>query len=106
MPFLNRELIEYMAGFAPHYDVVVPRIGPHYQPLHAFYSRNCRKFIADQLLRGSCKAISFFPLVRVKEIGEAEINRFDPQQRSFFNLNTWDDHAAALDLLSARSRPS
>ena len=100
MPFLNRELIEYMAGFAPFYDVVVPRIGCHYQPLHAFYSRDCREVIAAQLSRGSRKVISFFPLVRVKEIGEAEINRIDPQQHSFFNINTRSDYASALSLLS------
>ncbi len=103
MPFLNRELIAYMAGFAPDYDVVVPRIGHHYQPLHAFYSRHCRGVIADELLRGNRKVISFFHRVRVKEIVESEINRFDSQHYSFFNINTGEDYTAALGLLNTLS---
>lgn len=106
MPFLNRGLIEYMSRFAPDYDVVVPRIGFHYQPLHAFYSRNCREIIAAELSQGSRKVTNFFSRVRVKEINEAEISRFDPQQNSFFNINTRSDHAAALGLLRNLSRSS
>lgn len=103
MPFLNTNLIQYMAGLAPGYDVVVPRIGPHYQPLHAFYSRRCREVIAEQLSRGDCKVARFYPRVRVLEVGEAEITRYDPLQKSFFNINAWDDYHEAHRILNTRS---
>lgn len=96
MPFFNPELVRYMSRFAPHYDVVVPRVGNYYQPLHAFYSRSCLEPIRRQLERGGGKIIDFYESVKVKYIGTEIINRYDPRQDSFFNINTQDDYVEAL----------
>ncbi len=95
MPFLNLKLINYMGIYAPDYDVVVPRIGSHYQPLHAYYSRSCINIIERQILNRDFKIINFYARLNVKTIGLKEIAQFDPHQESFFNINTRDDFELA-----------
>ena len=38
MPFLNRDLLRYMANAAEGYDFTLPHINNWYEPLHAIYS--------------------------------------------------------------------
>ena len=91
MPFINPELIRYQSGFAHDHDVVIPRTRAGLEPLHAFYSRDCLEHIRAQLREDALTIRGFFGSVRVKEIGPDEIARFDPEERSFFNINTEAD---------------
>lgn len=94
MPFLNKALIHYLMGKAPGFDVVVPVLHTGYQPLHAVYSKNCLPHIQALLTRDELKITNFFQGVAVRPVEEEEILPFDPDLRSFFNINT----AADLDL--------
>jgi len=91
MPFLNHDLLRYMMGQVEGYDVIIPRLKGLTEPLHALYSRNCLESIEHLLTQGGGRIISFFPQVRVRYIEAAEVDRFDPQRRSFFNINTSED---------------
>ncbi len=102
MPFLNLDLIKYMAGFIAGYDAVVPRIGDYYQPLHAFYRRSCIKTIEKQLERERYKVTDFYANLKTRYIGPEEIFRFDPDQESFFNINTFSDYNQALEIFVGR----
>ncbi len=104
MPFLNLDLINHMGIYAPEYDVVVPRIGSYYQPLHAYYSRSCINIIEQQILNRDYKIINFYGRLKVKIIGLKEIAEFDPQLDSFFNINTWDDLKLAREKLTGYAR--
>lgn len=101
MPFINAGLVRYMTALAPSYDVVVPRVGEYYQPLHAFYSRSCLEPIRDLVESGEGKVTGFYGNLKVCYIGLSEIKRFDPLQESFFNINTWDDYREARLRVSA-----
>ena len=96
MPYLNLDLIDFMEGFTSGYDAVVPRIGSYYQPLHAYYSRSCIGVIEKQIELGSYKIIDFYAKINAHYLGQAEIEKFDPEQRSFININTWDDYHQAM----------
>lgn len=102
MPFLNLDLINYMYEFAPDYDAVVPRIGSYFQPLHAFYSRNCVPVIERQLGKERFKITEFYKHLKVRYIEEGEILRFDPNQESFMNINTWSDYERALKKMATK----
>jgi len=91
MPFLNRDLLWYMIGEVDSYDVVIPRLNGLTEPLHALYSRNCLGPIEGILARRGGRIISFFPQVRVRYIEQAEVDRFDPEHHSIFNINTAED---------------
>lgn len=91
MPFLDLKLLRYMILLAPEYDVVMPRIGEFPEPLHAVYSKSCLAPIDRLLARGGLKIIDFFSEVRVRYVEEDEVDIFDPQHLSFFNVNTPND---------------
>jgi molybdopterin-guanine dinucleotide biosynthesis protein A len=91
MPFLDLNLLRYMILLACEHDVVIPRIGGFTEPLHAIYSKSCLKPIDRLLARGGLKIIDFFSEVRVRYVEEVEVDIFDPQHLSFFNVNTPND---------------
>ncbi len=101
MPFLNLELLRYMVKMAPGFDVVIPRIGDQMEPLHAVYSKNCMKPMEDLIKQGNLKIRDFFDSVKVRYVGEEELDRFDPERLSFFNINTEADLKRAR-MLAAR----
>jgi molybdopterin-guanine dinucleotide biosynthesis protein A len=95
MPWLNRSLLEYMVSLRHRAQAIVPRWHDFPEPLHAVYSKSCLVPIEEQLTSGSFKMISFYEDIEVHFLDEDEIARFDPQGRSFSNINTPDDLARA-----------
>lgn len=91
MPFLDLNLLRYMILLARGHDVVIPRVGGLPEPLHAIYSKSCLEPIDRLLARGGLKIIDFFPEVRVRYVEEDEVDIFDPQHLSFFNVNVPGD---------------
>ena len=91
MPFLNLDLLRYMVNISPGFDVVIPRIGDQMEPLHAVYSRNCIGPMEKQIKQGNLKITGFFDSLKVKYVGKEELDRFDPERLSFFNINTEAD---------------
>jgi molybdopterin-guanine dinucleotide biosynthesis protein A len=100
MPFLNPGLISYMAGLVQGYDIVVPRVAGRVEPLHAIYSKGLLPLIAKRLLQDARQIQGIFNEARVLYVTESEIDRYDPEKRSFKNLNTPEEYkeAACLDL--------
>jgi molybdopterin-guanine dinucleotide biosynthesis protein A len=88
MPWLNRPLLEYMAGLRQTADVVVPRWEKFPEPLHAVYGKACLEPIREKLEAELYKITAFFGRVRLRFVEREEIERFDPEGRSFINLNT------------------
>jgi molybdopterin-guanine dinucleotide biosynthesis protein A len=91
MPFLNQKLLSYMIGVADGHDYVIPRVGQYYEPLHAIYSKNCISPIETLINRSRRVIVELFDYVKVRYVEEEEINRFDPERLSFFNINTKED---------------
>lgn len=91
MPWLNRELLAYMIDLRDEADIIVPRWDKFPEPLHAIYSKACLPPIEANLLEGRLKITGFFGRVAVRFVDRPEIERFDPDGRSFANVNTPDD---------------
>ncbi len=99
LPFLNPALLRYLIGLRHGHDVVVPLRRENYpQSMHAIYGKNCLEPIRRRLEADRLKVIGFFPDVRVREVGGEEIDRFDPERYSLFNVNTPEDLAEARRL--------
>lgn len=92
MPFLNPSLLGYMMHISPGNDIVIPRIGERLEPLHAVYSKDCLDILRQQIEQGKRSLQDFVKQVslkhKVRYVEEAEIDRFDPEHLSFFNINT------------------
>lgn len=90
MPFLNPDLIRFLASLATDVDVVVPVIAADGFPetLHAIYHRAALPAIERALQSGRRRVTSFFPEVRVRTVTREELLPYDPQLHAFFNANT------------------
>ena len=95
--FLNPALIAYLVSQFAHYDVVVPHWNGRLQPLHAVYRTSVWPSLAEQIDRGELRPTTLFERVRTRTVVESEIVRFDPGRASFFNMNTPEDYAAAVE---------
>ena len=100
MPFVSVGLLSYMSQLNQSFDAVVPRIGDLTEPLCAVYSKNCLASIHSLLERNELGVRELFNMVRVRYVEEDEINRFDPEHLSFFNINTQADLDKARRLVS------
>jgi len=98
MPFLDVAFLDYMTQVSPLVDIVVPRIGEWVEPLCAVYSKNCLAPIYGLLQHNELRISELFNLTKVKYVEEAEIDRFDPEHLSFFNINTQAELARARKL--------
>lgn len=98
MPFLNRQLLLYMAGLRRGYDIVVPRVGGFTEPLHAIYSKNCLPAIEKKINAGSPALHDLLQGPRVRFVEEDEVDRFDPRHLSFININSQADMERAKKL--------
>ncbi len=91
MPFLNTGLMAYMSSLRDGCDVVAPVVGGRPEPTHALYSKACLPHVRQRLEADELKITGFFEEVRVRRVSEEELDRFDPQRLSLFNVNTQDD---------------
>jgi molybdopterin-guanine dinucleotide biosynthesis protein A len=96
MPFLNPDLLWAFAGWATGFDVVVLRQGENVEPLHAAYRRTCIPAMETAIRANRRRIISFFPHVRVRYVTPEDVLSFDPDLRSFRNVNTPADWEAVV----------
>jgi len=99
MPFLNKELLVYMLGLVDGVDLVAPRVGGQVEPLHAVYMQSCLLMIEKMMKEGELGVHKLFSRLNVRYVEVDEISRFDPEQRSFFNVNTEGDLRLARELV-------
>ena len=97
MPFLNVPLLQAMAASAlgERYDIVVPTVAGYPQGLHAIYGTKCLAPIERRLRADQRKVISFYPDVRVDYWDEGRWGKHDAEGRTFANVNTPEELAAA-----------
>jgi len=98
MPFLNEPLLRYMIEKVDGYDFVLPRVEGLFEPLHAIYSKNCVTPIKTILGQGKKVIIELFNYVKVRYIETEEVDRFDPEHLSLFNINTQADLELAREI--------
>jgi len=96
MPFLDAAVWRLLLGRTDVVDVVIPVVGGQLETMHALYTKACLPSMERALAEGRMRVISFFDQVRVLRIGEETIRAVDPTLRSFTNVNTPEELAAAL----------
>jgi molybdenum cofactor guanylyltransferase len=95
--FLDTRLIEYLMAQLPGHDVVVPHWEGRPQPLHAVYRKSVVPLLQAQLAHGELRPVYLFEKVPTCHVGEEDIRGIDPEGWSFFNMNTPEDYARALE---------
>lgn len=89
MPFIKTDLLRFMiAQFDKETDIVVPRVKGYPQGMLAIYRKTCLAPIRARLDDNRLKIIGFYSEMRVTYLDEADYAPYDPEGRSFTNLNT------------------
>jgi len=101
-PFLSVGLLEYMTQICSTFDVVVPRIKDKLEPLCSVYSKSCLAPMQGLLEQNELRISELFSMVKVRYIEEDEINSFDPEHLSFFNINSQADLERAKKLATEK----
>ncbi len=96
LPFLSAEVWRVLLEHRFEADVVIPKVGGEFETLHAVYTKACVAPMERALAAGKMRVISFFDEVRVQPVEERELREVDPTLRSFTNVNTPEELAAAL----------
>jgi len=91
MPFLNRDLMVYMAMKRAGKDAVVPLLDGNLEPLFAFYSKRLLNRMEKAVLCGRKSLGDFLRNKRVQYITKEEIEKIDSHAASFVNLNSPED---------------
>ncbi len=102
MPFLDTEIIRFMASYDDTADIVVAQLSGKFHPTHALYSKRCIPFLRVMAERNQLRIQELFQQedLRIAILGENELLPFASRVRSFRNINTPDD------LASVESQPS
>lgn len=94
MPFANRRLLASLRDrlIETGCAAVIPRSEGGLEPFHAVYHRSaCLPLIKAALETGLRRVDSWFIQARIEYFSIAEIQRYDPHQRAFLNVNTPED---------------
>jgi molybdenum cofactor guanylyltransferase len=107
MPFLSRQLLEWLIDQSAEADVVMPLVEGHPEPMHAVYRREpCLAAIERARRQGQQRMTAFLRDVQVREIAEPELRARDRELHSFLNVNTPDDLQRARELAEAMQGPA
>jgi molybdopterin-guanine dinucleotide biosynthesis protein A len=101
-PFIPEEFMRGMVSLINDHEVVAPKSGGFYEPLHALYSRSLIPRFERNIKAGESKIISLYQQVRVFEVGPEIYGKWDPEGMAFFNINTEDDLRRAEEYLHSR----
>ncbi|MBT9150377.1 MAG: putative molybdenum cofactor guanylyltransferase [candidate division WS2 bacterium] len=99
MPFLNLDLINYLAGKMENFNAVLPKINGFIEPLHAIYAQECLVNFHEAALMAEFKICNVIKALTVNYIKEKEIATFDPHCLSIFNINQPEDLEKAEKIL-------
>jgi molybdopterin-guanine dinucleotide biosynthesis protein A len=88
LPLVPMSLLAHLAERGGAWDVVVPVSPRGPEPLCAAYAPSCLEPIRRRVAAGEMRMTSFWPEVRVLELGPLELQAFGDPEGFFRNLNT------------------
>ncbi len=98
MPFLSVDLLRHMVEIQGSFDAVVPKMDWKIEALHALYSRSCLPAVEELIDSRQYQVFKFFSQIDVRYVEEEEIRLYDPDLRSFYNVNDPQEWQKALRL--------
>jgi molybdopterin-guanine dinucleotide biosynthesis protein A len=101
MPFVNSQLLAAERDLLVEggWDVIIPLSSEGREPLHAVYRKDaCLPAIRRSLEENRLRMDSWFSDVKVREMSLDDVSVFDPELRSFMNVNTPEEFRQAEQL--------
>lgn len=97
MPFLNPEVIRYMASQSLDADITLAELAHGLQTMHAVYSKSCQPHLELMVKSEKLRVQSLLDVssLQIRKITESDIFPIDKNLRSFMNLNSPADYEMA-----------
>ena len=96
MPFANLELLHFAGEQIGGADLAIPESAGGLEPLHAVYRREtCLPAIREALDAGKWRVDAWFGQVQIRILERTAYAQFDPEERTFVNVNTPEELANA-----------
>ncbi|MDP2673612.1 MAG: molybdenum cofactor guanylyltransferase [Dehalococcoidia bacterium] len=105
LPFLNVELLRYMAGLPRSYQALVPRSAGRDHPLHAVYALSCLPEVDALLATGGGSMQQLLARLDVRRLDDSDLHQIDPDGLSLLNLNDESDLERARSLWERQVTP-
>lgn len=91
MPFLDREIVNYLGNLEEKYEVLIPKIAGRLQPLCGIYKKSIKYKLETKILNKENRLIKSCYDFNLKVIEDLEMN-IKNLERGFFNINTEEDY--------------
>lgn len=98
-PFPNIDLIRYMERQRDKVEAVIPVFNRQPVPLFAFYKKTSIIPAERQFGVGNFRLRDLIPRLNARLVGEGEIAAFDPDFKSFINVNTKEEYRQLTGVL-------
>ena len=98
MPFAVPSLGRYLLSLLDDHDAVVPVVDGRPEPLYAAYRKTCLPEVERSLKAGELRMKDLLGRLNTLYVGDEDLRRYDPDLRSFLNINTPEDYDRALEL--------
>lgn len=105
-PFVSENLVRAMSKLTGGVDAVLAETEEGIEPLNAFYSKQCLPAVHGCLEAGEFRMVSFHPRIKLRVVSAAELAQWDPDGRTFWNMNTPEDYEKALAMFAEMSEGS
>jgi len=104
MPFLNQNVIRYMASLSENFDITLAELPQGIQTMHGIYSKQCLFTLENMVKKENLRLQEILKdsSLTLRKVEESEILPFDSQLLSFMNLNS----PADLELAQKIQSPS
>lgn len=98
MPFLDAEVIRFMADRLNTEKILVPKIEGKVHPLHAFYHKDCVNEIDAHLKDGRFKLTKFVEVYGGTYLTDKDFIDFPKIRQNLSNMNTPEDFSRLKEL--------
>jgi molybdopterin-guanine dinucleotide biosynthesis protein A len=93
MPYVKIEVLRLLLSMANGHQACVPLIGDRLEPLCAVYHRGCRPGFRKVLqMNEDISVHGALGMLNIQTVSEDLLRQFDPELRSFINLNTLEEY--------------
>lgn len=95
MPFINKDVYEYLLQSSDAYEAVVPKYNGRLHPLASIYKRTSLPIIQQKLEHGDYRVRSFYDDIQINYVSDFSNLDEDLLQRHFFNMNHPEEYEKA-----------
>lgn len=95
MPLIRPQILSLLSSRAKGHDIVVPHVGPGYEPFCALYRSGIFPVVKAHVEAGNLRIRDIFKEVALEVVTAEELRIIDPDLNSFANINSPEDFEAA-----------